>query len=396
MDLSIRDLAPEDNISEIVTLCKENNLLSANYATSESAWNFQYRNNPIKKSWNAVIHDEDSNLIMGHVGLIPLPVFSFPNRYLAGSISNGVVSPLARNRLVPFNKYKTFPIISLINRCCENAFRSNVDFIFAFSSIHQMIWKALKFTNIEFSVRMTLHSTTTELFKAYKQNIWAGPSGIIVKVFKSIFLCSTLMLHKLGSVRCFIKYAANKRGISISNADGFDGEFCEVISTFNKDNTDIITYDRQIVFLNWRFSNRQFIKVKIYKNDTIIGYAVLEKNDAEENREMCTMVDFVVLNEYIMEIPHILYLIRSKNRISFKFQHYLSCDYSQEIYNECKKSGHAFGYSAFRERNSNVKRHVPFYFRVNPYSQSNLGKDLKEKKWFITPICFAARFHRRD
>lgn len=381
-NLVTRDLNLSDNIEHILLLCKENNMQSDNYATTKQVWDFQYRKNPIHKSWNAVIASND--LILGHIGLYPLPIKAFSQTLLGGAISNGVLSKTIRNKMLPYKGRKTFAVIPLIESCCKTAFDDDVNLIFVYSSIHSMIWKALKFTPIETNVKITFHSGIRDLYRTYKGLLYKSGKlshkGIVVGY--STFLTFMHIISKLSNK---ILFSVKKNFITINGFETFDSELDVFFTKFHKKNVELITYQRKTDYLNWKFTQNKFKKFKIHYQSELVGYIVFESNDDDNNLKV---IDFLILNEHINLINDVFDYLVNVKKMSFYFPHYLSCKYANNIFDNSRKNSVFLNLNPFRKKIS-TKTKVPLYYKIN---SSKNTYDFESQPWFITPVFFTPSY----
>jgi len=401
MDLLIRSLRKNDNIENIFELCKQNNLIAPFYATNIDIWNFQYINNPMKKSWNSILINKEDSRIYGHIGLVPTPMKIFSVDCLAGFISNGVIAKSARNKLLPFNKIKTFAITPLIDCCSHIAFDDGVDFIFAYSTIHPMIWRSLKYNEIHVDLNKTYHSSIKCLYMDYcnnfNQKYKTRPLVLLVKPY-SLFLTSLNVISNLViSLVTFmdlIKFKIKKT----KKITCFDSEFDNFFTKFYQSNPDIITYKRDASFLSWRFNNNCFLKFCFEIDGVLAGYIILEKMDGGLTSNSYSVLDCIVLDEYLSYTPSLFRTLNKSEKINIIFDHYLSCDYSHKLYKKCLRQGYVFSVNPFRKFMSVKKKYeVPnnLYYKVG--NDADLTEAEKNKftknSWFITPIIFCPKYY---
>ena len=394
MDLSIRSLKEDDNIKKIFELCKQNNLITPNYATNIDVWNFQYVNNPIKRSWNAILINN------ADIGLIPLPMKVFSSDLLAGSISNGVISASVRNKLLPFNKSKTFAITPLIDECNQAAFNEGVDLIFVHSSIHSMIWRTLKYNKIQVDLELTYHSGLKYLFvgyyKQFNKKYRNRSLNALAKPY-SLFLCGLNFMASFIKKIVIFADLMDIKNKEIEKVSVFNCEFNDLFQTFYDDNPNIITYKRDIDYLNWRFNNNQYLKYSFRVDDALAGYIILNKDESDLTTNSYTVVDCVILDEYLNYTSVFFRQLTKVKCLSIKFTHYLSCDYSRKLHKACLRQGYAFTINPFRcflpGKKNQQEQHL--YYKVS--SSANLNDKQKEEfqnnNWFLTPIFFCPMYY---
>jgi len=386
-----RALDEMDGLQYVFDLCKENSMTTANYASSKDIWDFQYNKNPIGKSWNAVIADDD--LILGHIGLYPLPICTPSGQLLAGSISNGVLSKSIRNKMVAYKDKKTFAVVPLIDTCCNTAFGDGASIIFVHSSIHSLIWKTLKFTTIEMETTSTFHSGFKDLYLANSRLVAEKNipffKGVIGKLY-SVALTAIDAVPKLFNQVQYGLRKINTVTKNISSFEYFDNDIDVFFKKFHLLNKDIITYKRDKIYLNWKFSQRRFKKFKICIDNEIIGYIVLEPNNNDEYK----VVDFLVLNQYLNETGNLLdYLVYTEN-LAFIFPHYLSSKYAKDIHTKSNKCGISLSINPLSKFNKEKKcSMVPLYYKLNDFNFSaEHASTFKTQSWFITPIFFTPTY----
>jgi len=387
--LYIKPLSKSDDIRNVFELCKENKMVTSNYATSEQVWDFQYNNNPIKKSWNAVITNND--VIFGHIGLYPLPISIKSEKLLGGSISNGVLSKSVRNKMLPYKDKKTFAVIPLIDTCCNTAFDDDVDLIFVYSTIHPVIWKSLKFTAIDVESKTTFHSGIKNLYLAYYDLLLIKKKAVLTGLLGK-FCAATLTgldtVPKLLNRTLFSFRNERAKSSTITQFERFDDKIDDFFNEFHERNPNLITYQRNKDYLNWKFSQSRFLKFKFYFENAIIGYIVLESHN--ENTT-CKVVDFLILNEYMDLTKVLLEQLVHVEKISFTFPHYLSCEYATSIWKEsCAHGVHLSLSKFFRKK---ISSSTPLYYKFNGRHKSN-GSSINFEilPWFITPIFFTPTF----
>lgn len=404
MDLIIRSLDDEDNKEEIFELCKNNNLITSKYATNINIWNFQYNFNPLKKSWNSVLINQKDNTILGHIGLIPNVIRAFSSDWISASTSNGVISSSVRNKLLPFNKSKTFAITPLIDTCVKQAFNDKVDISFVYSIIHPMIWRTLKYNEIKVEQKITIHSGIGHLFSLYysffREKNKVSPIRYLAGLYSTILIGINLIINTFGKIRS-ISNLLNSRKLKVEKIAEFNSEFNNFIDCFYENNSELITYKRDIDFLNWRFRSDHFSNYIFRVNNKIIGYIVLEKNDDSEVERNCKVLDCVILDEYLSYTSSIFRRLNRVEKLSITFSHYLSCNYSNKLFKECLKQGYRFVPNPFRIFNFKNKKLTPpsnMYFKINNSSKlSNEQKALSNyNNWFLTPIFFCPSYHNKN
>ncbi len=390
-NMHIRLLKKNDDLNQIFELCKQNMMIGENYATTYDIWDFQYNKNPLNKSWNSVVEHEEQ--ILGHIGLYPLPLRGPQKFFLAGSISNGVLSESIRNKLLPFKDKKTFSIIPLIDNCASSAFGDGIDIVFVHSTIHPMIWKALKYKNIDVTCKTTYHTGLKGLYQKYhnllckKRVIFNGVLGII---FSAILTLTRVLPMTVTRCSHFLTKNSN-RDISICKFDVFDNNFKCFFDQFNDANKTLVTYDRNIEYLNWKFSQTQFKKFKININNTLVGYLVLQKNNETNDFDV---IDYIILNKHLNETQFIFNQLSLTEGMSISFTHFLSCEYSESIYNELNKQGITLSLNPahmFSKKQKITK--APIYFKINNMTNSPIMLD--ERSWFISPIFFTPSYFLR-
>lgn len=401
MDLVIRPLAKEDNKEEIFDILKSNNLTASKYAVNYDIWNFQYNNNPFKKSWNSVLVNKDDNTILGHMGLIPQVIRAFASNLLSASVSNGAISSSVRNKLLPYNNSKTFAIIPLIDCCVKESFNDNVDISFVYSSIHPMIWRTLKYNEIKVEQKTTIHSTIGYLFTEYHTFFLEKNKTGSIRYFAGLYSTILILMHSVinifGQIRSILKLL-KKRKLRVDKVSEFNSEFNVFMDEFYENNPKIITYKRDVDFLNWRFTSNNFKKYIFRLDNKTVGYIILEQNGTNKLENNYKVVDFVVLDKYLSYSSMMLKRLRKTEKLSIIFTHYLSCNYSYKLYNECLNQGYRFSPNPFRLFSFNDKKYFTpscMYFKLN--NLSDLSEEQKisfsSNNWFLSPIFFTPSYH---
>lgn len=401
MKLIVRPIEKKDNKEQIFELCKTNNLIESKYATNYNVWDFQYNSNPLKKSWNSVLVNKENNTILGHMGLIPLIIRAFSSDWLSASISNGVVSNEVRNKLLPFKKIKTFAITPLINCCVQEAFNDNVDVSFVYSTIHPLIWRTLKFNEIKVEQKTTIHSSIGQLFSIYYfsfiKKYKASSFRFLAFLYSSALIMVNLIKSSIVKFRSFSK-TIKKSKLKVDKVSEFNLEFDIFMNEFYKTNSELITYKRNIGFLNWRFESDTFGKYIFRLNNKIIGYIILEKNRTANNY---SVIDCVILDKYLSHSSSMLKTLNSLEKAPITFTHYLSCNYSNQLFKESLKQGHVLNNNPFRLfifKNKKLTTPSFMYYKINDSSIKNVNliNLFKTNNWFITPIFFNPSYHSKN
>lgn len=400
MKLIIRPLEKEDNKEQIFELCKTNNLIASKYATNYSIWNFQYNSNPLRKSWNSVLVDKEKNTILGHMGLMPLIIRAFSVDWLSASISNGVVSSEVRNKLLPFKEIKTFAITPLINSCVEQAFNDNIDISFVYSTIHPLIWRTLKFNEIKVEQKTTIHSSIGQLFSIYYSSFTEKNKASSFRYLAALYSIALIMANLIKSsiikFRSFPKTIKRSKLI-VEKVSQFNSEFDIFIDNFYNTNSELITYKRNIDFLNWRFESNVFGKYIFRIDNKIIGYIILEKNEIANKY---SVLDCVILDEYLSYTSSMIKILNSLEKSPIIFTHYLSCNYSARLFKESLNKGYLLDNNPFRSfvsRNKKLPTQSFMYYKINDSSIKNIKliNLFKSNNWFITPIFFNPSYHTK-
>jgi hypothetical protein len=404
MDLIIRSLDSKDNKEEIFELFKKNNLIESKYATNIDIWNFQYNDNPLEKSWNSVLVNKDDGSILGHIGLIPQVIRAFSSDWGSASISNGAISSSVRNKLLPFNKSKVFAIIPLIDNCVKQAFNDKVDISFVYSSIHPMIWRTLKYSEIKVEQKTTIHSNIRHIYNAYYSFFvekYKISSIRHLAVLYSLILIGISLVKNIPSKIFNISNLLKSRKLIVNEVDKFNSEFNIFFDCFYNDNSELITYKRNIDFLNWRFTGDHFQKYTFRVKNKIIGYIILEKNKDNLKGLNCKVLDFIVLDEYLHYTSLIFKRLNRVKKIQITFPHYLSCNYSNKLFKQCFKHGYNFTPNplrGFKIKNKKPPVSSCLFYKIN--SISSLSTDQKDSfnlnNWFITPIFFTPTYNNED
>ena len=343
MPLKIKQLEKQDNVEPIFNLFKKNNLTGPNYAYCRSIWNFQYLDNPEKKYWNVTIIDEKSDVIRGCFGLIPFPFKIDSEVFSAGCISAIVTDVGVRKELLPYNNTKAFATFPLIEEGCQNAFREGVPLIFGFSSIPFSFWRLLHFHNLSVEMKTTWHVDFYRLYQQYihefQARIKIGWQRLFIKPYSLLMTALQIFSKKCKNFFSGINTRESLE-INIEAFKDFDESFKPLFSHFYSQNSELITYDRgDLRYLNWRFNNDQYWRFKFFTNGLLIGYCIILKKEQEKGRGFGEMYEFIVLKEHMRRLPQILELLSQKG-LKFKFTHYLSCQYSRELFKECSQVGY--------------------------------------------------------
>lgn len=392
--LIARELKTMDEISDIFEICKENKMLSSYYATSNEAWDFLYRNNPNKKSWNTILTDDKK--IFGHSGIHPFSLKVFSNKVFSGGLSNVVISKLVRKKMLPYKNKNTFPVIPLMDSCCQAAFRDNVQLIFAYTSIHPMIMKSLNFKTINLKKEITIHANLTNLYKFYFEQSYARYGKKKLRVFvrwDALLLMMINIIPKFYQKIIWRMERLNGR-MKIVKFDDFDFNFSELFAKFNTRNDKIITFDRSVEYLNWRFKGNNFLKYKIIFKEQLVGYLLLEKIESDKV-EKYSVIDYIILNEYLKSTNAIFnYLIFDK-KITIIYEHYISCDYVKKIFKMLLK--HTVDLKSLLNFKKNIGNIQPFFYRINDVESLSVESlDMLEKStWHISPIFFTPTYNKK-
>lgn len=391
MELYVRSLDVNDDIKQIFELCKQNNLNSAYYTTNFDSWNLQYVNNPINKAWNSVLINKDDNHIHGHIGLSPQLIRAYGKDWTAGLINNGVVSVFARNKLIPYNNIKTFAITPLIDNCVIESFKDKIDFTIANTTIHPLIWKNLKFKTINVERKTTIHTNFNGLLRGYHALIKKFNNNKFFKFFHLPYITFIILVQYLSN----ISFRKENKNIVVKKNDSFGYDFDILFKEFYDLNNELITCKRDIDFLNWKFRNNHFKTYEFRFNLKLIGYVILEKSNTFKQDPGYTVVDCVVLNDYLKYCYTIFKKIISIEKSTIIFIHYLSSDYTNKLFKNIKKSGFIFSTHPLRILGIDKrKRHITstLYYRINDQSYFNKLISDKSINWFITPILFNPGF----
>jgi len=392
MDLIVKKLDEECKKDEIFKLLINNNLTSSKYAINNDIWNFQYNLNPLKKSWNSILVNKNDNTIFGHIGLIPQTLRAFSSDWPSASISNGVIDSKVRNKLLPFKKSKTFAIIPLIDSCTEDAFKDKVDVSFVYSTIHPLIWRTLKFNEINVVRKTTIHSSISYLYDKYYSYFIDKYSSSFIQYFAKLYSFVLVSLNvieqnfrAISSISSIIK----RKKISFNKINKFDSEFNIFMDNFYKINSDIITCKRNKGFLNWRFSSNNFLKYIFRINNRIIGYVILEKNDENKLLKNYKVVDCVVENQYLIYLSSIFKSLVKNENLAITYVHYISCKYSHKLLKESSKQGYFFNINPFKFTDKKKVTPSNMYYKLNTNSMNEKNIALFDSSnWFITPISF--------
>lgn len=401
MQLKIKRLEKQDNVDPLFHLFKKNNLIGPNYAHLRNIWNFLYLDNPEKKNWNALIIDEKNDEIRGCFGLIPFFFRIHSEVFRAGHISGLVTDEEIRRIRLPYNNSRAFAAFPLIEEGCQNAFKEGVPLIFVFSVIPFSFWELLHFHNLSVEMKTTWHVDFNELYQQYIHEFLArirtGWQRLFIKPY-SLFI--TMLQIFLKKYKIYFLGINTKKylEINIEAFKDFDESFKPLFSSFYSENPGLITYDRDLRYLNWRFNNDQYWRFKFLINGLFIGYCIILKKEQEEVNGFGEMYEFIVLKEHMRRLPQILALL-SQRGLKFKFTHYLSCHYSKELFKECSQAGYQILFTILeiiRARAKKIVRQSSFYFRLNPNSplMRQYAENLKdERNWFINPLFFGPRYY---
>ena len=402
MKLIIRPLKREDNKEEIFELCKQNDLKSAVYATNYDVWNFQYVNNPLKKSWNSVLVNKEDNAIYGHMGLVPQIIKLGSFDLLAGTLGNGVINASLRNKLLPFKKSKTFAITPLIDRCVNDSFNDNVDLCLVNSIIHPLIWRTLKFRTTNIEQKSTFHSSLRGLFKAYLElfrNIYKTSFIRFFALPYSIFLIIIQLITKIISKFSSVSNEIKTENLVFSRISQFTEDFNHFFNEFYDANPELITYKRDLNFLNWRFKSNHFLIYSLKVKNKLIGYIILKKQDDCKNDNNHIVLDCIILNDYLSYTSYIFKRLSKVENLRISFLHYLSCSYTHRLFKQCLKQGVLFTLNPLRILGIDKKKgHITstLYYKIN--DKSKIAEEQKESfnqtnNWFITPILFHPSYY---
>ncbi len=400
MGLVIRPInLAEDNLEQVSHLLIRNGLNATKYAITPAAWRFQYIENPNRKSWVSILIDEELRSILGHIGLLPLPLIQNSQQFLAGGISNGVIDCTVRNKLMQHNNVKSFPIVPLIDKCCKNAFENEVKLIFAFSSIHSLIWKNLHFKLLDIQVDESWHLNFLDAYKTLVsklkfviENRWL--SYLIKSYAFFLALCSQVVKHV--SLAKAVKSLINNK-VQVVQFEYFDNSFEPLFKEFVCDHPNVIMYERSIAYLNWRYESASCLKYKFTYMGELIGYCVLRK-DSLPGSNVHQMEDFMILKSRIDNVSPILAYLLTKENLSFKMQHFLSCNYSFMLFNEFRNHSDTVEVNPLRSLFCGEKKKIsnPFYYKLNDdiMSQETQNSFSDSKNWLIEPLFFTPVFHK--
>lgn len=396
MNLVIRSLENQDNKEQIFELCKQNNLTSAYYTTNINTWNFQYENNPLRKSWNSVLVDKDNNTIIGHMGLGPQVIRAFSSDWTAGLINNGVISDSARTKLLPFNHTKTFAITPLIDCCVNESYKDNVDITIANSIIHPLIWRTLKFRTLNVETKSTIHSNLKGLFKAYFElfgSIYKSSYKRFLALPYSIFIIVIQLIAKTISKFTSVSGSIKTGDLVVDRISTFNSEFDDLMSAFYAANPDVITCKRGIDYLNWKFTSEHFAIYTFKIKSKLVGYIILEKQVHNKIDNNFVVTDCVILDDYLYYTSAVFKRLVKGENIRISFLHFLSCNYTKKLFKQSIKQGFQFTLHpliilGFDKKKRNVTS--TFYYKIN--NKSDLTAEQKEAfehpNWFITPMLF--------
>ena len=400
MGLIIRPIKiAEDDLEQVSQLLMRNGLNAEKYATTIAAWKYQYLENPKMKYWVSIMVDDEVKCIYGHIGLIPLPLIQNSNLFLAGAISNGAIDYSVRNKLLPHNKKKSFPIVPLIDECCNNAFADHVELIFAFSSIHPSIWKSLNFNTLHIEVDESWYLKFGVAYKLLNsrlriaiKNKWlsymiipyAFLRALSMNFFKRIELTNTTNVLK-------------KENIEVIHFSYFDISFDPLFIEFSCEHPNVIMYQRSTLSLNWRYLKTECIKYKFIRQGKLIGYCVL-REDNLSNLDIYQIEDFMILSMYLNTVPQILNHLLKSEKVSFNMKHYLSCDYSIMLLKAFKKYGYSIELNPFLKifGKSKKRMHSPIYYKTNNNildCQTLISLDT-QKNWLIEPLFFTPLYQK--
>ena len=401
MDLIVKKLDEECKKDEIFKLLINNNLTSSKYAINNDIWNFQYNFNPLKKSWNSILVNKNDNTIFGHIGLIPQTLRAFSLDWSSASISNGVIDSKVRNKLLPFKTSKTFAIIPLIDSCTEDAFKDQVDVSFAYSTIHPLIWRTLKFNEINYVQKTTIHSSISYLYDKYYSYFIDKFSSSFIQYFARLYsfvLTSLNVIERNFRAISSISSIIKRKKISFKQINKFDSEFNVFMDDFYKINSDIITCKRNKDFLNWRFSSNHFLKYIFRINNKIIGYVILEENDENKLLKNYKVVDCVIIDQYLIYLSSLFRSLVKNENLSITYVHYISCKYSLKLLKESSKQGYIFNINPFKFTEKKKVTPSNMYYKINDSSIKNVNliNLFKTNNWFITPILFNPSYHSKN
>jgi hypothetical protein len=286
--------------------------------------------------------DEETQAIHGHMGLVPLPLTLNSKQFLAGSISNGVVDHSVRNRLLPHNNAKSFPIVPLINECCNMSFADDAEIVFAFSSIHPLIWKAIAFEKLKVEFEETWHLdfgktyliVGSKLQMAIKNTLLRYPTPMFT------FLFSFGVMIRKFIQKIVVTGAFKKDKVEIEKFQYFDNSLDVLFEQFTREYPTVTMYQRRSSSLNWRYSKAEHIKYKFTQNGKLVGYCVLCR-DRSNNSLIYNVEDFLILKSFFGSVSGILIYLHCNEKLLFRMQHFLTCDYSYQLYGEFRKFGHS-------------------------------------------------------
>lgn len=387
MDLFIRSLNEHDDIKQIFELCKKNNLNTPYYTTNINSWNFQYKNNPLHKSWNSVLINSKNNNIHGHIGLSPQLIRAFNKDWTVGLINNGVISTASRNKLISFNNKKTFAITPLIDNCVNQSYSDGVDLTIANTTIHPIIWKTLKFSTINIERKTTIHTNIVGLFKQYLILFNKLNKIRLLKILVTPYIIFLILIHYLSKLLVFPPFFKN---IEIKRITSFHSEFVIFFNDFYNKNHKIITCKRDLNFLNWKFNNDHFKIYEFRVKSKLVGFVILEKS-IESLNNLYNVTDCIVLNDYLKYTNSFFQQIKIIENTPINFIHFLSCEYSYLLFNQTLKNGFLFTTNPLRILGfDKKKRHITstLYFKINSASEFKNLFSTNQHNWFITPILF--------
>ena len=403
MDLTIRFLGKEDHLEQIFDLFRTNSLLGPNYASTRGVWQFQYEKNPRSKSWSTIYINQENNAILGHFGLLPFPLTIRSQRRTGAYVSSCVTAKESRKAFSPFSQTKkTFPVVSLIEQCCRAAFADSADLVFCFSIIPFSFWKMFKFHNLSLETRTVWFLSPRELYGQYVQELKSRIKNGWRKIFIKSYALSLTLLQGAWKTARKIRHSLcvnDGAKIDLEEFHEFDQSLGDLWAKFVCDNPDLITYDREIPYLNWRFNNSSYSRYKFFIKGRLIGYCIILKHETKSRAPLHEIYEFIVLNAYLKYIPVLLTKMAAKQNAKIEFKHFLSCPYSRKMFRESAR----YGYQLFL-RIPEVVRNKPrkaimqpsFNFRMNresPFIQRHEEYLKNTENWFINPLFFVPRYY---
>ena len=388
MKLAVRPLENKDNIEAICAIFQEKEMLTTNYANSRDIWDFQYVNNPEKRSWSTLIYDQEDNQILGHFGVIPFPVRMGTKIIEGGCVSGLAISKKAEGKSITQNGKPVFAVYSLIEQCCKKVFEDKIDLIFNYSRIAPAFWKGLQFKQLSFVRVETWHLLPSDLYKQYVGELQQRVNGYL-KIFIRPYAFALTVVQQILKCTRGVNQSLGLSHVAVTEFKEFDRDIEQVVEAFDRENQDVTTFDRRTDFLNWRFHSNAFSKFKFIADGRLIGYCILFGSD---------MYDFIILKSYFFRIPEILNAVAVRS--TFRFRHYLSCAYSRRVFVESAKQGYQMFFTfgeIIRNKFNKEVREPAFYYKTNTLSP--LAGEIEQKLnmeegWLINPLFYGPRYFK--